>query len=96
MTIKGRVLIGHSLKWYHWVLTRRNKLETNHFLKIEWFVKFLANGLFKSKYGLDVRLKISIRLLAKLVKIEKSKFFKNASRFLFKMIHIQTESIYYR
>ena len=30
--------------------------------------------LFKLKYGLDVRLKLSIRLSAKLVKIEKSKF----------------------
>ena len=24
--------VGHSLKWYHWVLTKRNKLETNHFV----------------------------------------------------------------
>ena len=32
MTIINSVLIGHSLKWYHWVLTKRNKLETNHFV----------------------------------------------------------------
>ncbi len=31
-TIINRVLIGHSLKWYHWLLTKRNKLETNHFV----------------------------------------------------------------
>ena len=42
MTIINRVLIGHSLKWYHWVLTKRNKLETNHFV-------FKQNGSLDSR-----------------------------------------------
>jgi hypothetical protein len=34
--------MGHRLKWYHWVLTRRNKLETNNFV-------FKQNGSLDSR-----------------------------------------------
>jgi len=42
ITINGRVVICNSLKWYHSVLTRRNKLETNNFV-------FKQNGSLDSR-----------------------------------------------